>query len=722
MALPAQATPLPFQEKTPKTLTPEERKRLEFSVREFEPPTSTGTFLYGDTFWFIQNPQDILPSWGLRTADLALREFSYAEHNWMGIGAITNLIKRYVATPWELKGETDDTEHFTSVLQNAEFSEGYGTFITKVLWDYFTQDFGAVIEVIGAGEPDQPLKGKVLGLAHLDSLRCVATGNLEYPLVYWSQRTGKMHKLHKTRIVRVVDMPSPVERAYNNGFCALRRMISIVNAQILLAKHQNESLSDMPPTGFLALSNVKPGAWQQVMRQYEAGRKADGQQVYRNIVQLESQNPTEKVSAEFTRFSMLPEGFEYRDFVEIHVNAIALALGEDPQDIWPLSGSNLGTGAQSEVLHAKGKGKAFGHLMRLFERVWNIAVLPEAIEFTHKYNDPLSDQEEAATAKLWIEAANAAPASTEQKLQLIANKVPAFADVLLDESGQLRLPDVDKKPVGYLGNGIIAEDAATITPELEGAAVQTDDEQRAPAVPLLGQGGLADEGTANKSLPERPGLVSRVVQSGDAGVVSQARHGDADRRRPDLGQPVTKDIQATRLDFEGDFADAISAAQDDDMSRSRFGIVARALITRYGRQAYTDGLEEGGVEDGMSDDDRSVFNSLIAEQSSYVTDFADRLFDGSQATPEARSSAWFSKSVYPFYLAGLQSADTDGLYEWVYGDTEHCADCQRLNGQKHRMSDWMESGWLPKSSELECHGDNCSCELVKTTGRQSGGY
>lgn len=707
-----------------KTLDPEERKRLQQSVREFEPPDSMGGSLFqADSFWFVSNPQDILPLWGLRASDRALREFSYAEHNTLAIGAITNLIKRYVSTPWELKGEADVTERFTDVFQNAEFGEGYSNFMTKVLWDYFTQDFGAVIEVIGAGEADKPIKGPVLGLSHLDSLRCVATGNLEFPVIYWSQRTGMMHRLHRSRVVRVVDMPSPVERAYNNGICALRRMISIANAQILLGKHQNESLSDLPPTGLLLLSNVKPGDWEQVMYQYEAGRKRDGGQVHRTIARMESENPEEKVGAEFLRFSVAPEGFDYQQYVEIHVNYIALALGEDPQDIWPLTGQALGTGAQSQVLHAKGKGKAFGSLMRTFERIWNIAVLPPELEFTHKYNDPLSDQEEAATAKIWIEAANLAPASAEQKLQLIANKVPAFADVLLDEQGQLRLPDVDEKPVGYLGNGIITEDAATLAEAPDESGVSTDGQQSTSApVSLLGQRAGADEGAVDKSLPGRPGLVSGVAERGDAGVMASSGIRDSRRGRHALGNLAQKDIQSTRLDFEGDFADAISAAQDDDMSRRRFGIVARALITRYGRQAYGDGLEEGGVEGGLSQDDQQAANSLIAEQSSYVSDFADNLFDGSEADPDARASMWFQKSIYPFYLAGLQSGDEDGMYEWVYGDTEHCEDCQRLNGQKHRMSEWVDSGWLPKSDELECHGFNCQCELVKTRGRASGSY
>lgn len=730
------------------TLPPEVKKPAKESVREFEPKDSFGAGSFaGDSFFVVLPQRDILSPWGLRSRDLELRRFFYSPHGWLYQGAITNLIKRYSATPWELSGGKILTKRFTQVFQEAEFGEGYGVFITKVLTDLLTQDFGAVVEIIGGGAPDKPIKGPVVGLAHLDSLRCVATGNLEFPIIYWSRRTGKMHRMHYTRVLRIVDMPASEERAYNNGLCALSRSISIANAEILLSKHENESLSDLPPTGFLALSNVRAGEWEQIMANYEAGRGQDGQSVFRQIARMESSNPAEPVKAEFVRFSMLPEGFNKREYIEIHVNAIALTMGEDPQEIWPLSGAPLGTGTQSKVLHSKGQAKTFGWLMRTFERVWNIAVLPKELEFKHKFEDRVSDQEEADTAQKWIDAANAAGVSESQRLQLIANKVPAFADVLLDEAGNIRLPDVDSKPDDDL---TIGEDAMTLTPLEDGATVtQTEDS----ALPLLGESKsyeqpvrtAHDRGAAADGRPvhhtgdagrdsarvPRPDAQLRAGDPVHPGRVERAEGGRGVARSgalPDTDDLlVSKAIQATLIDFETDVTDAIEAGQEGDVARRRFGIIMRDLLRRHGTQAYKDGLADGGVEtDALEGDDQATFNSWLTDQSGYVTDFANTLFSGeSEIDAESRAALWGRKSLMSAYELGRESADRNGMYEFTGQDGDDtCPDCSRLQGQVHRLWEWNERELNPRGSVFKgkCGGWRCQHYLEKTTGRARGSF
>lgn len=729
------------------TLPDEIKKPAQASVRDFEPKDALGSTAFaGDMFWYVMPSADILPPWGLRSRDRELRRFWYAVHNTLIQGAITNLINRYTQTPWEISGGRNLVKRFTEVFQEAEFGEGYDNFLSKVLQDYFTQDFGAVIEVIGAGDPSKPLKGPVLGLAQLDSLRCVATGNLEYPIVYWSRRTGKMHRMHTTRVVRLVDMPSSMEQAYNNGLCALSRIISVSNVQILLGKHLNETLSDMPPTGFLALSNVKPGEWDALMLQYESGRTQEGQSVFRNIARMESSDPGNPVKAEFVRFSMTPEGFQRREYIEVDVNMVALGLGEDPQEIWPLTGAPLGTGTQSKVLHAKGNAKTFGKLMRTFERIWNITVLPKDLEFKHKFEDRVSDQEEADTAQKWIDAANSANLNDEQRLQLIANKVPAFADVLLDEAGNLRLPDNDPKADEQ---EVIGGDENTLTTLPIGEQVALDGE--APSNELMtlelhnGSEHLRIDGTPDTATDG--GLISdRPHERWDRAVTSGQGAGVRTRDTIHLGQPdnpardgrmarpelvadgvLSKEIQATLLDFEGDVQDAIEAGQEGDVARRRFGIIMRDLLRRHGTQAYKDGLEDGGVEtDALEGDDQGVFNSWLANQSGYVTSFADTLFTGeSEIDAESRATLWGRKSLMSAFELGRESADRNGLYEFTGTDGEEsCEDCQRLQGQVHRLWEWNDKEFNPRGTIFKgkCGGWRCEHYLERTTGRARGGW
>ncbi len=145
-------------------------------------------------------------------------------------------------------------------------------------------------------------------------------------------------------------------------------------------------------------------------------------------------------------------------------------------------------------------------------------------------------------------------------------------------------------------------------------------------------------------------------------------------------------------------ADLIGAGLSEDVTSRRFDTLMRAQLAKGGRQAYKDGLEDGGIEaPELDDDDLTEIAAILADQAQYITDFVTRVFSGdSQMTPEARAIAWANKSLEAFYQAGLLSADRNGLYEWKYGDTEHCDDCRRLNGQRHRLKEWHAKGWLTK--------------------------
>ncbi len=187
-----------------------------------------------------------------------------------------------------------------------------------------------------------------------------------------------------------------------------------------------------------------------------------------------------------------------------------------------------------------------------------------------------------------------------------------------------------------------------------------------------------------------------------------------------------KAIQATRLDFENDFDTLLGRARSEKMGRVQWASAMRAIIRRYGLKAYIDGLADGGVEDEPSEDDRITINELSANNSGYVTELGNALYKSdtelSDGQADIKAAMWYNKSIDPYYQAGLLSADANSIYEWVYGKTEvHCDSCKALNGQRHRLRRW-KANIMPKSSDLECGGFLCDCNLVKVRGRERGNY
>lgn len=661
----------------------EAAEALALSVREDEPKTH----LQSSLWWYGGRRDDLLAAYGSMERERQLRWYWQACHNTLAQGATSNLVKRIAATPWEITGKRY-VRHFQDVLQQAEFGAGYKTLLKKMLVDYFTQDGGGVIEIIGRGNKEKPLSGQVEGLAHLDRWRCAFTGSTEHPVAYFPRKGGVIY-LHRTRVKRFVDMPSSDEDMFNNGQCALSRVAGLMNSQILMGRYQGEKLGNEPPAGLIVFSNVKPQQVDDVKQMHDADRSRDGTNTYNPIQYLEAMDPANPVSVEFVPFAQLPDHFDEEKYSIVHVNKLALALGEDPQEIWPLTGQPLGTGTQSMILDAKGKAKTFGDLLDDLTIFFNMDVLPENLEYRHKHRDANQDRQTADTAKVWSDVATSLTSNgnvdTEMANQLLANQVPAFADVLLDEAGQVRLPSDDQKP------------------EQPEVIVVNNTTDAVPAQPAGDAPVIADSTT---DLPESEQMKAWAWHTDDR-----------------VGS-FTKDFQETRVQFIRNMTDLFKGVMDGDMSRRRAGTVMRAQLTRLGRQAMIDGLADGGVEvEALDEEDARTLAGWLAEQSEFVTNFLNKAFDGATFDAEDRAIMWTRKSLQAIYLEGVASADKNGLYEFYGPDGEEsCSTCTTLKGQKHRLKEWIKKQFRPQvdTNNFECGGWRCEHDLRKTTGQARG--
>jgi HK97 family phage portal protein len=197
------------------------------------------------------------------------------------------------------------------------------------------------------------------------------------------------------------------------------------------------------------------------------------------------------------------------------------------------------------------------------------------------------------------------------------------------------------------------------------------------------------------------------------------------------GLPTTDSVKAwsdTKQEFEDEILLTIDDARSGTLTQSAFEGLMKRLIRSLGEQAYLDGLSDGGVDGSdLGEEGRKEVDDLIVQQDGYAAALATQLYSAgiSDAQFDRKPEMWVNKTLTPFYQAGLAAADANALFEWKYGDTEHCEDCLRLNGQRHRMKDWVREGWLPQSNgtkTLACQGYNCKCSLILVRGRSRGDY
>lgn len=424
-------------------------KNQQYSVRQFSPSSWGGFIGMGDSLGFLwPSKRDLLPTYGTLECDIALRMIHYTQQNSLVGSAVQLCVEKYLSIPHEISGGRNLTFQWQDLFADAEFGEGYDVLMSKGYVDYLTLNRGMFLELVSYGNPDTPIQegAKILGINHLDALRVTFTGNREWPYLYLSEWGGGLHRMHRTRVIHVARQPSPNTLLFGMGKSSLYDSIGVANSQILLGRHQNELLSDLPPPGIVIFNNVKPEQVEQAMEQFEYERVRDGQNMYRAPLRMESMNPEQPSTVSFVPLATVPENFDYKQFMDIHVNMTALAFGLDPQDLWPLTGSAIGTGAQSRVLATKTDVKGPSYFANIMTPIWNFRVLPTSLEWKYKAQNPEQDRQTADIAQVWTGVVNtAAFMTTDEKRQMMANQVPAFADVLTDEKGEVRLFDDDPK-------------------------------------------------------------------------------------------------------------------------------------------------------------------------------------------------------------------------------------------------------------------------------------
>jgi len=771
----------------------------QYSVRQFA-PGAWGGMVGGDALGFLwPRTAEMLPRWGTYECDLALRVMHYTQHNSLVGGAVQVFIEKFLSIPHEISGGKNLTFRWQDILAESEFGEGYDVLVGKGLVDYLTLNRGWFMELVSYGKPDTPIKegAKILGINHLDAMRIQFTGNREYPYLYMSEWGGELHKMHYTRVIRVARQPSPDTMWYGMGKSSLYDALTVANAQILLGKHQNELLSDMPPPGIVLFNNVTALEVKTAMTQFEMMRVRDGQNVFRAPLSMSSKDPSQPATVTFVPMSTVPENFNYKEYMDIHVNLTALSFGLDPQDLWPLTGSSIGTGQQSKVLAAKTDVKGPGFLANILTPIWNFRVFPPAMEWKYKAQNPEQDRQTADTAQVWLTTLNTVSYLTnDEKRGVAANQVPAIADELMDEQGQIRLFDDDiKEPEQVTATSAVEMDAAgsnandvTMTgdnqtammdapqTELQPTNALTKLPSKRPIVPAVkpttsapAQGvkpivstpvapavdnafkqvkeqldaGLITITDAQKKLGITPDPIydgmymiegypvprnvvgqlwqahfGRGVASFDA-VVSGATmpSGFQPSDATNTQQPVTKDIDATNDEFIQEMQAIIQDGLDRTITKAGCAARIRGAIQRYGKSAYQDGLEVGGVDASeLDEDDKRVIGDISVHSTQYVTNLVDDIYtEGASFDAESRAQMWMG-TTDEFYYEGIASADKNGMYEFMGDDgNESCATCQRLKGERHRMKWWIDKELRPgiDHDSFECGGWRCEHYLEK---------
>lgn len=426
--------------------------------------------------WAMQH--DATPAWWTPGRDTYLRGFWPTEP--ILSGALYNTQSKVRTTGWRLDGPPRQVSHYQELLNYADYGKGWSEFLAKLYLDFQSQDNGAWGEIIGPGDSRGPLQGAVTGLAHLDAGRVTRTGNLEYPIIYYSHLTGQRHMLHASRVFNITSMPSTVEDMYGVGYCAVSRVLIASRILKYINEYKEEKLGSRPMRGIVRAQGFQP---QQVKDALVAAREEAnnmGLLRYMPAAILASYIPGVETALEVVSLVSLPDNYDEQQTVDIYWDILANAFGVDRSEFAPIRSGQLGSGTQVDVQSQKARGKGVAEFFKSVEYALNWAVLPGSTTFEFDMPDDEQDirANEIKQAKVtWIRALGAsdngqAPITPQEQRQLAADEelIPPEwleTDIFAEVQEEVTATEVPEEQVEEPAPEGVPEDADVIAQDTD---------------------------------------------------------------------------------------------------------------------------------------------------------------------------------------------------------------------------------------------------------------
>jgi hypothetical protein len=362
-------------------------------------------------------------------------------------------------------------------LENSDQGLGWLDLMMKTSIDLYTQDNGAFWEIVRS--TDSP-SGAFLGVNHLDAARCTHTGNREAPVIY-QDRLGKLHLLNWYNVVEFAEMPVPIEGFYGLQYCALTRVLKKMQITENIDTFNYEKTGGRHTRQIHLVQGVTSQQLSDAINQAKAFADGSGLTRFMHPVLLGTIDPKAGVSHDTINLVDMPENFDAETHFKHYINAIAMAFTSDYQEFAPLPGGGLGTGAQSEILHLKSRGKGPANFMKMITHAVNFLIAPQNITFKFDEQDLEAEKGDAEVRSIRAQTRAVRIASgeiTPQVARQLANDAGDLSveliemmgeqdlttDVTVTDESQLRKPSTTPSPN--------ASPAPTVAPSAQRLAPQ----------------------------------------------------------------------------------------------------------------------------------------------------------------------------------------------------------------------------------------------------------
>jgi hypothetical protein len=349
---------------------------------------------------------DELPAWWSPERDVQIRRI------WKRDGLMASTIYTMQAIlstiGWTMSGQDDAVKISKEPFETAEFGQGLKTLTKKLAEDWFTQDNGIMVELLGEEGDDNVSEPLLLprSLCHLDAGRCWRSGDSQYPIWYLDKSPGvyKWIKYHWTRVAFSAPNPSAIEEARGIGLCAVSRMAILSRMMRDTIRYKSEKVGGRQTRAIMTISGAPKSAVELAMEEAEESANNANQIRFSAIPVIAAPGLGARIEADLLEFARVPDGFKWEDEIQMYMYTLALAFGIDARELWPSTQSGA-TKADAEVQHRKAMRKGVGDFISTLEWIWNNRVTVGGAIFEYKPKDYDEERAQADVDKIHVEAA-----------------------------------------------------------------------------------------------------------------------------------------------------------------------------------------------------------------------------------------------------------------------------------------------------------------------------
>jgi len=335
---------------------------------------------------------DLPPFWSIRR-DWILYSTLFRESMWQA--AISIAISKVVARGYEVESDIPlRAKKAQQLFVNFDLGKGMVSGLQRHLQSYLLTGNGGPIEIVRASGA---AGSRILGLVPLDTFRSIRTGDPDVPLIY-CDRFGRWHEMKDHEVILMTDMPDQSDTWYGIGHCAAERAYRAILKLEAIERYVYEKVSGQRALSLYLVNGVMPTQIEQAITSAKTDAQAKGVSTYLGAIVVPSAGDTPVQMVEIP-FASLPDGFNRKEEWDITLTTYARCLGIAVQDLQPLSGQGLGTGAQTQVLDEAAKGQGLATWAQDFEHQANDRVLDDATTFYFATND-MRDQERIAAVRV----------------------------------------------------------------------------------------------------------------------------------------------------------------------------------------------------------------------------------------------------------------------------------------------------------------------------------